>query len=307
MKAPFLAVCGHSNLDVLLRVKDLPRAGQSTPVLQRRVVRGGNGSNIASHAASLGVPVRLWSRVGDDFPPEWRTDLEALGVDVSHLAVASGTATPTCFVFTDAMDRQCFAIDGGPMTAMAQAPPGPDLVKDLAPGGWLHVATGDPLAYAPVVDAARRAGVQVALDPGQEMSFRYDARALAGLLSWCDAFFVNEAELRVAGSLLGKSGPEEMLEHVPLLVVTRGAKGASLYRRGQKSLHAPAPAVDRLADPTGAGDAFRAGWYAALHAGHALEEALRWGQAAGAAKVRHHGAQDYLVTRADLDALAHPR
>ena len=300
MRAPFVAVCGHSNLDVILRVRDLPRAGQSTPVIQRRVERGGNGSNIASHAASLGVPVRLWSRVGDDFPADWRADLEALGVDCAHMAVASGASTPTCFVFTDELDRQCFAIDGGPMAAMAQAPPGPELVAGLAPGAWLHVATGDPLAYAPVVDAARRAGVQVALDPGQEMSFRYDTRALAGLLSWCDAFFVNEAELLVACDLLGRSSPEQLLEHVPLLVVTRGAKGASLYRRGARTVHAPALPLDRLADPTGAGDAFRAGWYAALHQGSPPEEALRWGQAAGAAKCRHHGSQSHLLTRADL-------
>lgn len=299
-RAPFLAVCGHSNLDVLLRVKDLPQAGQSTPVIERRVARGGNGSNIASHAASLGVPVRLWSRVGDDFPEDWRRDLQQLGVDVSHLAVARGTATPTCFIFTDLLDRQCFAIDGGPMTAMAQSPPGPELVHGLAPGAWLHVATGDPLAYAPVADAARRLGIRVALDPGQEMSFRYDRRALEGLLSWCDAFFVNEAELRVASDLLGASAPEDLLRHVPLVVVTRGEKGASLYRRDGRTVHAPAFPIDRVVDPTGAGDAFRAGWYAALHAGLPTEEALRWGQAAGAAKTRHSGSQGHLLVREDL-------
>lgn len=297
---PFLAVCGHSNLDVILRVKDLPSAGQSTPVIERRVARGGNGSNIASHAANLGVPVRLWSRVGDDFPADWRSDLERLGVDLSHLAVAPGAATPTCFIFTDLLDRQCFAIDGGPMTAMAQSPPGPGLVDGIAPDGWLHVSTGDPLAYAPVVAAAREAGLRVALDPGQEMSFRYDGRSLAGLLAWCDVLFLNEAELRVACAFLGLSSAEDLLAQIPTLVVTRGAKGASLYRRGDRTVHAPAFPVDRIVDPTGAGDAFRAGWYAALHAGLPTPEALRWGQAAGAAKTRHQGSQSHLLTRDDL-------
>jgi nucleoside kinase len=302
---PFLAVCGHSNLDVLLRVKDLPQPGQSTPVIERRVARGGNGSNIASHAASLGVSVRLWSRVGDDFPDDWRADLQRLGVDLSHLAVAPGASTPTCFIFTDLLDRQCFAIDGGPMTAMAQAPPGPGLVQGLAPGGWLHVSTGDPLAYAPVVAAAREAGLHVALDPGQEMSFRYDGRSLAGLLAWCDLLFLNESELRVACDFLGHSSPEDLLAHVPTVVVTRGDKGASLYRREGRTVHAPAFAVDRLVDPTGAGDAFRSGWYAALQQGHPVEEALRWGQAAGAAKTRHLGSQGHLLTRDDLARFLH--
>ncbi|MEK6975722.1 MAG: carbohydrate kinase family protein [Candidatus Thermoplasmatota archaeon] len=296
----FLAVCGHSNLDVLLRVKDLPQPGQSTPVIERRVARGGNGSNIASHAATLGVPVRLWSRVGDDFPDDWRLDLERLGVDLTHMAVVPGATTPTCFIFTDLLDRQCFAIDGGPMAAMAQSPPGPGLVEGLAPGGWLHVSTGDPLAYAPVIDAARQAGVRIALDPGQEMSFRYDARSLAGLLAWCDILFLNEAELRVACGLLGLSSAEELVAQVPAVVVTRGEKGASLYRRDERTVHAPAFAVDRIVDPTGAGDAFRAGWYAALMQNHPLSEALRWGQAAGAAKTRHAGSQGHLLTPDDL-------
>ena len=299
---PFLAVCGPTNLDVLLRVKELPRPGQSTPVVERRVARGGNGSNIAAHAASLGVAVRLWSRVGADFPPAWRADLTALGVDLGHL-VQAGT-TPTCYVFTDLLDRQSFAIDNGPaFTAL----PEPSLVQGLAPGAWLHLCAGDPVAFAPLAAAARDAGVRVGLDPGQEMSFRYDRRALEGMLAFADALFVNEAELRVACGLAECSSAEDLLALVPSIVLTRGAHGASLYRRDARTLHAPAFPLDRVADPTGAGDAFRAGWYAALAQGQPPEQALRWGQAAGAAKARHLGSQEHLLTPDDLGRfLAHP-
>jgi sugar/nucleoside kinase (ribokinase family) len=150
---PFLAVCGHTNIDVQLHVKELPKAGQSVPVLDRRTVWGGTACNIARHASGLGVGTRLWSRVGDDFPTNWRQALEDDGVDLTFLDMAKGGRTPTCTILTDLLDRQCFAMDQGAMAAMAENPPRPELVEGLAPGGWLHVATGDPLAYAAIADA----------------------------------------------------------------------------------------------------------------------------------------------------------
>lgn len=298
--APFLAVVGSTNLDVLLRVKELPKPGQSTPVIQRSTARGGHGANLAAHAGSLGVPVRLASRVGPDFPVEWRSDLLGLGTDLTFLE-ATATATPTCFVFTDLLDRQSFAIDHALRDGDTWGPD-PAVATGLARGGWVHLCAGDPVAQAPVAAAAKSAGVLLALDPGQELAFRHDARSLAGLLAFCDTFFANEAELREACRILSCATAEDLLAHVPLLVVTRGSKGASLYRRGQPTVHAPAHAVDRVADPTGAGDAFRAGWYAALAQGADAQQALRWGQAAGAAKTRHVGAQEHLLTRDDLRA-----
>lgn len=299
--APYLAVVGSTNLDVLLRVKELPKPGQSTPVIQRRTARGGHGANLAAHAANLGVPVRLASRVGADFPPAWRADLVQLGVDLAHLDATAPT-TPTCFVFTDLLDRQSFAVDHA-LRAGDDWQPDPALAEGVARDGWLHLCAGDPLLQAPVAAAAKAAGLRVALDPGQEIGFRHDARSLRGLLAFADALLLNEAELRDACRLLDQAAPEELLAHVPLVLVTRGAKGASLYQREGRTVHAPAFAIDRAVDPTGAGDAFRAGWYAALRDGHDLETALRWAQAAGAAKTRHAGAQDHLVTRQDLAAL----
>jgi sugar/nucleoside kinase (ribokinase family) len=300
---PFLAVCGHTNIDVQLHVKELPKAGTSVPVLDRRTVWGGTACNIARHAAGLGVGVRLWSRVGDDFPADWREALVKDGVDLTHLDVAKGGRTPTCTILTDLLDRQCFAMDQGAMAAMAENPPAPALVDGLAAGGWLHVATGDRLAYAPVADAARKAGVLVALDPGQEITFQYDARSFEGMLGLADALFVNEAELRVACDFLGYGAPEQFLDHVDTVVVTRAEKGATLYRAKGKPAQVPAIATAHVVDPTGAGDAVRAGWYAALAQGRPMEQALRWGMAAASIVIRHPGPQDHVVRRAELDPL----
>lgn len=301
MRAPFLAVCGHTNLDLQLQVKELPKPGQSVLVLDRRTVWGGTACNIARHAAGLGVGVRLWSRVGDDFPAHWRDALERDGVDLAHLDVARGGRTPMCTILTDLLDRQCYAMDQGAMGDMAAHPPADALLDGLAPGGWLHVATGDPLAYASLADRARSRGVLVALDPGQEISFQYDARSFEGMLGLADALFVNEHELRVACDFLGYGAPEQFLDHVDTVVVTRAAKGATLYRSKGKPSQSPAFPVPRVVDPTGAGDAVRSGWYAALAEGRAMEQALRWGMAAASIVIQHPGPQDHVVRRAELE------
>lgn len=294
-----LAVCGHANIDVQLQVRDLPKPAQSTPVLDRRTVWGGTGANIARHAAGLGVPVRLWARVGGDFPPDWRQALQRDGVDL-RLDVVAAARTPTCFVITDLLERQVYCMDEGPMGEMAQHPPPSSLLDGMGKGDWLHIATGDPLAYAAIADEARLRGLFVALDPGQEMRFQYDVRSLSGMLSLADILFVNEEELKVACDLLERASAEELLALVPAVVVTRGAKEVTLYRRGNEPLHVPVSPV-KVVDPTGAGDGFRAGWYAALAAGRPWEEAVRWGQAAAAVVLGHEGPQGHVVRKADLE------
>lgn len=295
-----LVVCGHANLDVQLTLQEIPRGGLSSPVLDRRVVWGGTGANVARHAAGLGVPVRLWARVGADFPPDWRKALEGDGVDLQFLDVDGKAQTPTCYVLTDLVDRQAYAMDQGAMASMAAHPPTPQLLDGFGPGDWLHLGTGDPAAYRALARQARQQGVSITADPGQELRFLYDAKAFEALLESSDLAFLNDAEIQIALDLLGYGDPVQLLDHLDCLVATHGAKGASLYRSRKKPLHVPAKVVPRVVDPTGAGDALRAGWYAALRAGKDFETALAWGQAAGAAKVQLAGPQPRALAPADL-------
>jgi sugar/nucleoside kinase (ribokinase family) len=297
-----LAVCGHTNLDILLQVQEIPRVGQSVPVLDRRTTWGGTGANLVRHAASLGVETRLWGRVGDDFPAAWSDAMKAAGVDLSHLETVKGARTPTCFVMTDLLDRQSYCIDQGAMAGMQEHPPTARLLEGMGRGDWLHVGTGHPLAYGQVVDAAKKAGISIAFDPSQELRFMYDTATFEALLDEADLFFCNEEELVKACDYLGYGGAEQLLDHVDTVAVTRGAKGASLYRSKKKVLHSNAFPV-RAVDPTGAGEAFRAGFYAAMHRGLDMEKALRWGQAAAAVKVQHVGPQEHVITVAEVEAI----
>lgn len=299
-RTAYLAVLGHTNLDVQLHVSALPRPGESRPVLERRTVWGGTAANIARHAAGLGVPTRLWSRVGSDFPDEWRAALEADGVDLVHLVVAEDAATPTCFILTDRRGQQSYAMDQGAMRDLARHPAAPAVVDGVE--GWLHVATGAPEAYWPSMDAARAAGIGVAFDPGQELRFSFDPKRFERTLDRADTVFLNETEMRIAFEYLSYGDPVQLLDHVDAVVATHGARGATLYTAKGKPQHEPSLAT-RVVDPTGAGDAVRAGWYAALRDGRTQAEALRWGMAAAAVVLTMVGPQPRALARPDIDQI----
>ncbi len=293
---PYLSVLGHANLDVIIRVASYPGPGVSVPVLGRKVVRGGTGANIAYHAAGLGVPTRLWARVGADFPMDWRDALEAAGVDLSWMDVVADALTPTCTILSGPDGEQAFCMDQGPMDAMANHPPASGILDDLA---WLHVGTGDPRGFQALAEEARAKGVKVAFDPAQEIRFQYDSRTFEKLLDTADVFFCNHHELDVALKFLSYGDPVQLLDHVDAIVVTRGKEGASLITPKGR-VDQPAFEVE-AADPTGAGDALRAGWYAGLHAGRSMEDALAWGQAAAALAVQFEGGQGSLLRMSLLE------
>ncbi len=287
----FLAVAGHSNIDVQLSVASMPGAGQSSPVADRRTVYGGTACNVARHAAGLGVPTRLWSRVGDDFPPDWKVALEADGVE---LAFDVAGRTPTCFILTEPMGDQAYCMDQGAMTPPYMVPS--SILDDVQ---WLHVATGDPDSYLPLMREARERGIRVSLDPGQEIHFAYNDASFAKAIDLANVLFVNEVELAKAYQFMAYGDPQQFLDHVDALVVTHGGKGADLFQAAGVT-HADAPAVT-VVDPTGAGDAFRAGWYSALHAGRTMVDALHFGVRAGAAAVQFQGPQPRALKPRDLE------
>lgn len=296
-----LTVLGHANIDVQLQLEALPKAHESHPVLHRRTVYGGTAANVAAHAASLGVPTALWSRVGTDFPADWRARLEAAGLRLA-LDVDPERGTPTCYILHDAAGHQAYCMDQAAMGAMKENPPPASLLDGMDGSSWLHFCTGAPEAYEGLAAEAGRRGVPVTLDPGQEIRFAYTDRTLQRMLDHARVLFLNEFELDVACRLMSYGDPVQFLDHVDTVVITRGARGATLYGEG-RPVHVDAVPVESVVDPTGAGDALRAGWYAGLHEGLSMEDALRWGVAAGAVAVRHPGPQDRLVSRADLDAL----
>lgn len=275
----FLGVYGHVNVDYILLLKALPGPETTLPVERTLVRLGGTGGNVARAATALGVPTSLAACVGDDFPPEYRRSLEAAGIDTTDLRHVPGT-TSKVWILSVPNGPQSAVIDQGVMNDGVERP---RLDYCWLNSTWVHFTTGNPPEWLAAAREAKRAGKHVAFDPAQELSYRYTSRTFEDLLNQSDLFLCNEHELPRALELLGYAAPEQLFDHTPRVLVTRGDRGTLLLTPTGR-LEVPACPVRSAAgvEATGAGDAFRGGLYAALHRAQDWEKALRTAAAAAA-------------------------
>lgn len=273
---PFLTVYGHVCLDQIMSLERFPEPNTSVDIVEKHRYFGGTGANIATVAASLGVPTALVSYVGSDLPDEFRRSMESRGVDLSEVETVDGYETSTVMIVTDEEQNQVAFVYQGPMRDMDDF----DLLTARASeSSIVHISTGRPGYYLRLMERLRSSGKEISFDPAQEVHHIWSAETFPRGISFADTFFCNANELRTALRYLGMERPEELLGKVKTVINTRGAEGSIAYTAdGARSVRAARPGA--IVDPTGAGDAFRAGFYAGRYYGHSLEECLAYGNAA---------------------------
>lgn len=276
-----ITVVGSINVDMVATAPSLPRAGETVTgaVLARHP--GGKGANQALAARRLGADVALIGAVGEGpLSDEALVLLEEAGVDLTGVGSADGTPTGVALIAVDPSGENQIVVASG---ANGQVRP-----------EHLPARIDDPLIVQlelPVetVEAAvgRATGFVCAnLAPARPVS--------EALLRRCDLIVVNETEAEFYGDALHSGGGQ--------VVITRGAEGASLYKRGAVVAEVGAPLVEAV-DATGAGDAFVGAISVALLEGQPVDAALRFACAAGALAATVQGAQPSLPTRAQVEAL----
>lgn len=280
-----LWVAGHTNLDHLLKVRELPASDRTVPILARETRLGGTAANIARAAAGAGVRVGLLSQVGSDFPASFRAALETEKVDLRGLESVAASPSSACFIAEDGKGGQFTFIDQGPFRDEGGWSPAERLLGEAS---WIHLTTGPPKDLLRLKESALARGLRVAVDPAQEVHYRWTAASLRELLEGAEILFGNAAEVRRAAELLERPSPESLVDLVPLVVVTRGAEGAESYSRVGVT-RVPTDHSGPVAQVTGAGDAFRGGFYAAWFQGKALEPALHSGIRAASRWIRAGG------------------
>ncbi len=263
----FLGVFGHVNLDYIMSVGELPKPNTSIQVSDVKRFFGGTGSNIAMMASSMGVNTALASFVGVDFPKDFDDALFKAKVDTYDLAKMEGFMTPTCRILSDNSGNQMCIMDQGPMLRMSEFPVAMHTIESSE---IIHIGTGQPGYYRKVMKAAKKLGKRIHFDPAQELRYIYTPEAFAELLAMSDMLFVNQHELKIAMGYLGIKKKEKMLDKIEIIVVTKGKDGSEILTPAG-TCKIPAIKPKKILDPTGAGDAYRAGFYAGLSRGMDLE------------------------------------
>ncbi|MEM9175116.1 MAG: carbohydrate kinase family protein [Myxococcota bacterium] len=253
---------------------------------------GGTGGNIAYNLARLGIDPLLLAAVGPDLGAygEW---MERSGVRRDHLYVIDDEYCSACFITTDADNNQLISFHPGAMDR-AHEKKIADVNEDFS------VGIVSPNGRQAMIDYARdlkAAGKTTVVDPGQGLPI-LDKDDLITAFEGAAVYIVNEYEWELTRE---KTGLDEdgVAEQVGALIVTRGEDGSLLRRGGldcgivvehDRTEIAPVKAAE-VVDPTGCGDAYRAGLLYALANGLSLETGTRLGSLMGALKVARSGPQ----------------
>jgi adenosine kinase len=252
---------------------------------------GGCAGNIAYNLKLLGGEPVIMAAVGEDFGP-YRERLERLGIDVSHVRLIPGTYTAQAFITTDLDDNQITAFHPGAMNHAHQN----DVtqVRDVALAIVAPDGREGMLRHARGLHAA---GIPFVFDPGQAMPL-FDGRELTEFVDLADYVTVNDYEAELMQERTGLT-LDALARRVKALVVTQGAQGSLILADGER-VRIPCVPAARVVDPTGCGDAYRAGLLYGMAQGWNWEQSGRLAAYMGALKVASRGAQNHTLDRAHL-------
>ena len=253
------------------------------------VRRGGVAANIAFGLGGLGLAPLLVGAVGSDFA-DYEVWLKEHHVDTGAVRVSQQRQTARFMCITDQDANQIASFYAGAMAEAADI----DLADVVARAGGVDlvvVAPNDPEAMLRHTRQARELGVPFAADPSQQLA-RLTGEQVRELIDGAAWLFTNEYE---AALLLERTGlgHEQVLAAVGTWVTTLGERGVRIARAGLPDLAVPALTGVPVADPTGVGDAFRAGFLAAVSHGLPLEAAARMGCTLAGAVLAEVGSQSY--------------
>ena len=298
-------VCGSIAFDYLMHFPGLFREHILPDNLDRlsvsfladsmRRAYGGVGANIAYSLGLLGEKPFLVGAAGADFG-DYRSWLASAGVDTSHVKVVADKFTSSFFVSTDDANSQIATFYIG---AMAHADEVSLLDVGVRQGDIVVVSPDKPEAMILHCEEAKRLGARLVFDPSQQIP-RLSGGQLATAIHGTYALAVNEYEyamLREKTDL----GEASLRAEVEILIVTKGEEGSTVFM-GDRCLAVPSMIPARVADPTGVGDAYRAGFIKGLIAGLSLETCGRMGSTAACFVLEQVGTQEHRFTREEFAA-----
>lgn len=254
---------------------------------------GGCAGNIAYNLKLLGADPLPVAAVGQDFAP-YREHLVACGIRLDYVREYAEQFTPQCFITTDLDNNQITAFHPGAMSSAHE-----NHVRDIPEITFAIVAPDSREAMLQHVDEFAARGVPFIFDPGQAMPL-FDGAEFRAMIDKATYVIVNDYESQLLQARTGWSAAE-IAAHVDAYIVTQGPRGSTIHAGGQS--HEIPPARERqVVDPTGCGDAYRAGLIFGIMQGRDWATVGRMASLMGALKVEHPGTQNQRFTHDEFVA-----
>ena len=255
------------------------------PTMRREF--GGCAGNIAYNLNLLGGDGLPMATVGRDFEPyaKW---MDQRGINRKYIRVIDKEYTAQAYITSDLDDNQITAFHPGAMMLAHE--------NRVPTDAGITLGIVSPDGREGMVEHAtqfREAGIPFIFDPGQGLPM-FDGNDLRAFLDKASWLAVNDYEAQLVQERTGLS-PHEMTGLVDAVIITRGAKGSRIYTKGRE-IEIPPARVTAAVDPTGCGDAYRAGLLYGIMQGKDWETTGRIASLMGAIKIEHHGTQNHQFT-----------
>ncbi len=294
-----LLICGSIATDHLMsfagRFKDsmvvdqLDKISLSFLVDDLEIRRGGVAANMCFGLGRLGLGPVLVGAAGEDFT-DYRSWLERHGVDCSFVHISESRHTARFVCTTDRTMAQFASFYPGAMSESRLMELLP-IVKQVGDPDFVLIAADDPEGMLRHTRECRQRGYPFIADPSQQLAFS-DGELIRDLIDGADYLFSNEYESAMIESKTGWSAGE-ILARVGTQVTTLGADGVRILARDTEPIEVKAAAGVTAVEPTGVGDAFRAGFLAGLEWRLGHERAAQIGCVLAAYVVETVGTQEY--------------
>jgi adenosine kinase len=293
-------ICGSLAIDIIMQYEgrfgdtlladQLHKVNVSFLVPTMRTEFGGCSGNIAYNLKMLGGDPRIVGVMGQDCAA-YLERLQTLGISTQNILIKKDAYNAQCFVTADSDNNQINAFHPGAMSFAHEndiEAAGPARIAIISPDGHLGM-----LKHA---DDLARLGIPFVFDPGQQLPM-FTPEELTAFIDKATYVTCNDYEIEL---LTGRTGLslDEIAARVEALIVTRGEKGSEIYTDGKRI---DIPAVEAaVLDPTGCGDAYRAGLLYGLSHDLGWETTGRLASLLGAIKIAHKGAQNHVFTQAEI-------
>lgn len=255
---------------------------------------GGTAGNIAYNIKLLEDDPIIMATVGEDFAPyaEW---LNSHNIQQTHIRSIAQQFTAQAFITTDLNDNQITAFHPGAMNASHQ-----NSVNDTQNVKLAIIAPDGRDGMFQHAQECKTLGIPFLFDPGQGLPM-FNGEELIHFIDMADYVAVNDYESQLMQEKTGLS-LEAIASRVKALIVTRGAEGSHIYAEGQR-IDIPSVKPEDVVDPTGCGDAYRAGLLYGIVRGWDWKTCGRLASVMGSIKIASRGGQNHSPSKSDIERI----